>query len=249
MNETELGAAAKAGPPSQGWREQHDQLHQLLALDHEPVGVRGVAAPPHPTGKVSAAPACTLWREGAGAPITADAARHSGCRVGSHVMGFPVNSVDQRELERIACTMVDVSYLDPDEVSLIPRLPEHAAWRYAALADMESAPDLVVLWLKPGQMMLINEALGGAHWKYPKGIRITGRPACAALACAYESGEPVMSFGCTGMRTFTGIPDHYLLFVVPGARVEALCSALAHTVSANRAMRMFYDEHKEKRDP
>lgn len=226
-------------------REQHNQLKTLLELDYDPVGVCGRSHHAHASGGTVAAPACTFWRSAERVSVIANAADHAGCRVGAHVMGFHANTEDQRALEGLVRTMDDVSYLDAAEASSIPRLPEHAAWHYAPLAELDSPPDLVVLWLKAQQMMLVYEALGGAHWKHRKKLQVTGRPACGALALAYQSRQPVVSFGCAGMRIFTEIPDHYLLFVVPGARLHELCVSLAETVSANMAMQMFYRNHKD----
>jgi uncharacterized protein (DUF169 family) len=79
------------------------------------------------------------------------------------------------------------------------------------------------LWVDGRQVMLIQEAMGSAQWKSGKDLRTTGHPACDALALAYHHVEAVLSFGCAGMRTFTEIPDRYMLLVVPGESVEGLC--------------------------
>lgn len=107
-----------------------------------------------------------------------------------------------------------------------------------------SAPELVLLWIDGRQVMLIQEAMGNAHWISGKGLRTTGRPACGALALAYHYAEAVLSFGCTGMRTFTEIPNGFMLLVVPGESVEGLCRGLEQTAQSNAAMQSVYDKQK-----
>jgi len=111
-----------------------------------------------------------------------------------------------------------VSYILPEEVPALPRLPEHKAWHYTPLGAVSSTPELMLMWVDGRQVMLIQEAMGSAHWKSGTGLRTTGRPACGALALAYHHAEAVLSFGCAGMRTFTEIPDGFMLLVVPAKR-------------------------------
>lgn len=218
-------------------------LMNLLWLAHEPIGVSGAdAAPP---GQAAPAPsACTFWRRAERAAFSADAAAHANCKVGEHVMGFTLGEADQAQLGELVATMTGVAYILPEEVPAIPRLPEHKAWQYTPLRAATSPPDLVLMWVDGRQAMLIQEAMGSAHWHAGKGLRTTGRPACAALALAYHNGAAVLSFGCAGMRTFTEISDGSMLFVLPGELVEAMCRALAQTSQANAAVQCLYDRQK-----
>lgn len=102
----------------------------------------------------------------------------------------------------------------------------------------------MLLWIDGRQVMLIQEAMGNAHWRSGKGLRTTGRLACGALALAYHHAEAVLSFGSTGMRTFTEIPNGFMLLVVPGESVEGLCRGLEQTAQSNAAMQSVYDKQK-----
>ncbi len=227
-------------------QEQRNEFMSLLHLAHEPVGVSSADHDP-PAGDLSPVPsACGLWRRAERDALTAPAEAHGACRIGTHVMGFSLDGQDLHALGALVQTMTNAAYLKPDEASALPRLPVQRAWRYEPLKDADSAPDLVLLWVDARQMMLVQEALGGAHWKSGTGLQTTGRPACAALALAYRNIEPVLSFGCAGMRTFTAIPDQYMLLVVPGVLIEGLCEALSRTLSANALVQSLYDEQKAK---
>lgn len=226
--------------------EQHHQIKALLRLTYDPVGVSGTShSAPIPPGTTTPAPsACSFWRRAETTSFTADAAAHINCKVGAHVMGFSLEGEDMQALGALVQTMTGVSYIMPEEVPALPRLPEHTAWRYTSLRESTSTPELVLLWIDGRQVMLIQEALGSAHWKSGKGLRTTGRPACGALALAYHHAEAVLSFGCAGMRTFTEIPDQYMLCVVPGELVEGLCRGLEQTAQSNAAVQCVYDKQK-----
>lgn len=73
-----------------------------------------------------------------------------------------------------------------------------------------------------------------------------GRPACAALPVAFGNSRATLSFGCAGMRTFTGIHEDHLLGVLPGNKVEEFLDSLGSTMEANRQLRTFYEEHKAR---
>ena len=46
------------------------------------------------------------------------------------------------------------------------------------------------------------------------------------------------------MRTFTEIPDHYMLLVVPGEAAEGLCRALEQAAKSNAAVQCVYEKQK-----
>lgn len=225
--------------------KQHQQLKTLLRLAHDPVGVSGAGDSEPVSADIAPAPsACSFWRRAETARFAADAGAHTNCKVGAHVMGYSLAGEDMQALGELVQTMTGVSYIMPEEVPALPRLPEHKAWHYTPLGAASATPELVLMWVDGRQVMLLQEALGSAHWKSGKGLRTTGRPACGALALAYHHAEAVLSFGCAGMRTFTEIPDGYMLLVLPGESVEGLCRALAQTAQSNTAVQCVYDKQK-----
>ena len=225
--------------------EQHHQLKILLRLAHDPVGISGASGSETVTAELAPAPsACSLWRRAETAKFTADAKSHTNCKVGAHVMGFTLEDEDMQALGALVETMTGVAYILPEEVPALPRLPEHKTWHYTPLSVATASPELVLLWIDGRQAMLVQEAMGSAHWKSGKGLRTTGRPACGALALAYHHAQAVLSFGCAGMRTFTEVPDQFMLLVVPGEAVEGLCRALEQTAKSNAVVQCVYDKQK-----
>lgn len=99
--------------------------------------------------------------------------------------------------------MCECAYLDAAEASKVPGVsPSAAGILYGPPAELPAEPTLVLFWLTPSQTMIYNAAAGTASWTQDNPV-INGRPACAALPNALNSGNPTASFGCMGMRTFT----------------------------------------------
>jgi uncharacterized protein (DUF169 family) len=132
--------------------EQHNQLKTLLQLVYDPVGVSWVSdSEPITTGLAPAPSACSFWRRAETASFTADAASHTHCKVGAHVMGFSLGEQDMQALGVLVQTMTGVSYIMPEEVPALPRLPEHKARHYTPLRAVSAAPELVLMLDRAGR--------------------------------------------------------------------------------------------------
>jgi uncharacterized protein (DUF169 family) len=222
------------------------RLTTALTLDLPPIGLHftdtppdGVPRPGHPVTS-----ACAFWRLAEKGVFYAPAAAHDNCPIGAMVMGFPLTAPVQQQLGELMTSMCDCTYLSAEEGEKIPGVQHSAAGvLYGPLADLPATPDLLLVWLTPRQAMLYNEAVGTASWTTGS-ILSTGRPACAALPAALSSGNPTISWGCTGMRTFTEIPDDRLLAAVPGTRIGAFLDDLERTIASNATMRTFYESKK-----
>lgn len=227
--------------------EQATILSELLGLDQPPVALALVDSQPEgvPTTSKVAPSSCTFWREAEKGVFFATAEQHFNCPVGSHVMGFDMPENVQEMLGGLVQSMCDAQYLEMEEVAKIPSLgaANAAGIVYGPLADFPIDPDIVLMWLTPAQTMIYNETAGSANWT-TESATVSGRPACTALPLAAQSGDPKVSLGCIGMRTFTGISDDRLLAAVPGAKLAEFATALKSTVAANAAMKEFYEGHK-----
>lgn len=154
------------------------------------------------------------------------------------------NRSSARRLGGLVQSMCEAQYLSMDEAAKIPAVERHGAGiLYGPLHEFPLDPDLVLLWVNGAQAMLYSEAAGRASWTATP-MEVSGRPGCAALPLALRNGEPSMSLGCAGMRTFTEIGDDMNLAAIPGSALAAFVDALAGTVESNAAMRSFYAAHK-----
>jgi uncharacterized protein (DUF169 family) len=223
-----------------------DRLTTALALDTPPIALTFTDTPPDGVaGPEQVVPsACAFWRLAERGVFYATAEAHNNCPIGAMVMGFPLTEQLQVQLGAVVNSMCECNYLSPEESDKIPGVaPSAAGILYGPLAELPTAPGLVLFWLTPRQAMLYNEAAGTASWTQGS-ILSTGRPACAALPRALSSGSPTISWGCMGMRTFTGIPDDRLLATVPGDRVDSFVEDLERIVASNETMRTFYEGKK-----
>lgn len=223
------------------------RIVDALGLDRAPVALGFVDEPPAGVDRFAGAvpAACAFWREAERQVFFADADQHANCPIGAHVMGFPSDEARQADLQAVVERMLTCGYLDPEEPGRIPTVGRAAAGIvYGPLASFPVAADLVVLWLRPTQAMLLQEAVGKARWADGGGYGLLGRPGCAALPIALGDQVVSLSAGCTGMRTFTEVSGELLLAAVPGDDLDELAGRLEQAVEANRAMQDFYDERR-----
>ncbi|MGH3159236.1 MAG: DUF169 domain-containing protein [Streptosporangiaceae bacterium] len=223
-----------------------ERLTRALELDITPIALSFTDTPPEGVSRPDrpVPSACSFWRMAERGVFYAPAEAHHNCLVGTMVMGFPLGQELQQQLGELVNSMCECTYLMADEGDKIPAAKHAAAGiLYGPLADLPVPPELVLFWLTPRQAMLYNEAAGAASWARSS-IVSNGRPACAALPSALSSGDPVVSWGCMGMRTFTEVPDDRLLAVVPGSRIEEFTGDLDRVVAANQTMREFYQGKK-----
>lgn len=226
-------------------------VQKLLGLDSPPVGVAFLDAPPAGVAEWDggAAPAgCAFWKQAmSGRTFYTVQSAHHNCAVGSYTHRIPMPDDRAQELEKTIGFMVSSGYLRMEEVPGIPTLPRTPA--VVAYGPAEPAasfkPDVVIVAANPGQAMMLYEAALRAGVGQAL-TNVLGRPGCASLPLAVQSGTAAMSFGCKGNRTFTGISDQQMYFVVPGPAWPKLAAELEGVLSANRAMASHYEGKAEQ---
>lgn len=222
------------------------KLIELLTLAHPPVALAFVDQPPHgiPESTRPVPSACTFWRQAEQGTFYAPAAAHYNCPVGSMVMGFELPASVNEQLGGLVQSMCDAQYLSMDEAAKIPSVDKASTGIvYGPLQEFPLPADLILMWVSVGQAMIYSEAAGRAAWTN-KPMDVTGRPGCAALPLALRSGQPGMSLGCAGMRTFTEIGDELTLAALPSSALDSFVDSLTGTVASNTAMRSFYAQLK-----
>jgi uncharacterized protein (DUF169 family) len=222
---------------------------QILGLSSPPVAVAFLDSPP--AGLASwdgaAAPAgCAFWKQAMqGKAFYTSPADHHNCAVGSHTHAIALPPERAQELMDTVGFMVSNGYLRMEEVPGIPTLKKApGAVAYAPIDQADFAADVVIVAANPSQAMMLYEAALRAGVGQAL-TSVLGRPGCAALSLAMQSGTATMSFGCKGNRTFTGIDDSQMYFVVPGASWQKVVDALSATIESNRAMGAHYTRQAE----
>jgi uncharacterized protein (DUF169 family) len=217
-------------------------LTDLLQLTSPPVAITFTDSPPPGVSHVSAGePAgCGYWRRAAAGEVFFTVANdHKRCPIGAHTHNVALSPSEQQELMGLVQTMVDLSYLKMEEVPQIPtrKTPLEVAV-YAPLSHAPVPPDVVLVRGNARQLMLLAEAAQAA------GIAGTGatmgRPTCAVLPEAINSGRTAASFGCVGNRVYTGAAETEAYFAVPGSQLAAIEQSLAVIVRANEQLEAFH---------
>lgn len=224
-------------------------LQQDLGLSKQPIAV-GFFDDEAPAGveqwSGGAVPAgCSFWREAwEGRTFYTVPADHYNCAVGAYTHNIPQPSFRSTALNDTIAFMISSGYLQMAEVPMIPVLPNSP--RYVAYGPAEERrfrADVVVIAARPAAMMLIYEAAlrsGVGNIATPA----LGRPGCAVLPMALNSGSSALSFGCKGNRTFTGLPDEEMYLAIPGTKWDAVADTLRTIASANAAMESHYRQHE-----
>ena len=109
---------------------------------------------------------------------------------------------------------------------------------YGPLTNLPIAPELVLVRGTAAQLMLLAEAAQMAG--LTAALPTMGRPTCAALPLASQSGKLAMSLGCVGNRVYTGLPDDEAYVAIPGASLAPLLQWLSGVVKANAALLEFH---------
>ena len=218
------------------------QLGELLQLRIPPVAVAFSDSPPEGIGHVEdvAPSGCTYWKQASeGRTFYTEAPDHTGCAIGAFTHGVDLSEEQQQELNDLIGTMVELEYLDPAEVSDIPKLEgKFEVATYGPLAEVAFEPDAVLVCGTARQMMLLAEAAHSAGVCCETSM--VGRPTCAAIPAVMRSGGSATNLGCIGNRVYTEISDDELYFIFAGSQLRPIVEKLATIVTANRELEKFH---------
>ena len=217
------------------------ELQTLLGTRGAPIGIAFRDSPPAGVRRAPAAPtSCAYLRAaGTGEVFYTEADDHEGCPIGAHTHGVQLSAAKKDELMGLVKTMVGLEYLKMEEVPQIPHRAEPLRVAvYGPVEKMPCEPDLVLVRGTARQLMLLAEAsqMAGAAGDTPP----MGRPTCAVLPQALQSGKTASSFGCIGNRVYTGLPDDEAYVAVPALRLGAVVERLRAVVRANAELEKFH---------
>ena len=217
-------------------------LTDLLGLTRSPVAVAFQDSAPEGVSRIDAtAPSgCTYWKLAAdGRTFYTEAADHFGCPIGSYTHGIDLPAEQGQELEGVIGTMVELEYLDPDEVPAIPRREDSfGVVTYAPLANASFEPDVILVSGNARQMMMLAEAAHSAGVACQ--TTMVGRPTCAAIPEVMKSGLSATNLGCIGNRVYTEMQDDEIYFVFAAAQLDKISGKLAAIVNANEKLEEYH---------
>ena len=221
-------------------------LQNLLGLRKRPIAIAFCDAPPEGLAPWSGGPmpsGCAFWQQAwAGRSFYTIPSDHYNCLIGCHTHNIPLPAEHAAGLSETVGLMVTNGYIRSEEVAGIPTVGKTPSFvAYGPIDDCDFQPDMVVLAVAPAQAMMLYEAAlkAGAG----NGVMNTlGRPACAVLPLAQQTGLASLSLGCIGNRLRTGIGDDEMYLAIPGDKWEAVLEGAMAALTANEKMTEYYKD-------
>jgi uncharacterized protein (DUF169 family) len=189
------------------------------------------------TGTVPAG--CRFWQEAAGGVFATEASQHDLCSIGVHTHNLESSPAGQKDLGDALKVFADLGYVREQDLPQIPVLERRSKFViYGPLNWVPLAPDVVLLFVSADQSLILSEASQQVDGGLPPAM---GRPACAVVPHAFNTGRTALSLGCCGARAYLDIltPD-VALYAIPGVKLEPFTERVAALAKANSILTMFH---------
>jgi uncharacterized protein (DUF169 family) len=236
-------AAGKSGNliSMPAYSEIANTLTGALGLAQPPIAVCFTDSPPAGVALWSGhAPAgCRFWQEAATRVFATTAADHGLCSIGLYTHNLGLSPAAETDLNDALKVFADLTYVRPQDVSAIPVLqPRPKYVVYGPLAEVPLDPDVVLLFLQASQSLILSEASQQLEAGLPPAM---GRPACAIIPQAANSGRSALSLGCCGARAYLDVlTDDIALYAIPGPSIAAFSERIEALSKANQVLLKFH---------
>ena len=223
------------------------QLTQTLTLQLPPIAVTVTAEPPDGVAAFDgvAAAGCQFWDIASKGPVVTSTPDHELCAVGIHTlqMEAPSDTCTQ-EIGEVLSVLGDLGYVRESDVARIPVMPQPSTHVvYAPLSNAPVAPDVVMLFADARHSLVITEAVEQIEEGLPPAL---GRPACAAIPQAINSGRAALSLGCCGARAYLdGLRDEVAIWAIPGDKIAVYADRIKTLAHANQVLTQFHARRRE----
>lgn len=182
---------------------------------------------------------CRFWQEAATRVFATVPQDHQLCSIGVYTHHLTGGDGYQTDLQDALKVFGDLGYVRESDLPFIPVLNREAkVVVYGPLSANPLPPDVVLLFVKASQTLILSEASQQLENGLPPAM---GRPACAVVPQAFNTGRTALSLGCCGARAYLDVltPD-VALYAVPGARLEAFAARVAELAKANTVLTAFH---------
>jgi uncharacterized protein (DUF169 family) len=220
-------------------------LTDALSLSRPPISVSFAdeipAGVPIFSGTVPAG--CRFWQEATERVFATVAQDHELCAIGVYTHNLDSTPAQQKDLGDALKVFADLGYVRPADLPFIPVLNRKAkAVIYGPLGAVLVAPDVVLLFVRADQTLILSEASQQLENAMPPAM---GRPACGVVSQAYNTGRTAMSGGCCGARAYLDVLNpEVALFAVPGSILEAFTDRVVELAKANAILAAFHTRRR-----
>ena len=203
----------------------------ICLTDAVPVGVQSWSGH-SPAG-------CRFWQEAAARVFATSAIDHSLCSIGQYTHNLEMSPSSGKDLGDALKVFADLSYVRAEDVAQIPVLASKPSYViYGPLAEIPTDPDVVLLFVRADQTLILSEASQQLEGGQPPAM---GRPACAVIPQAKNSGHSALSLGCCGARAYLDVlSDDVAMYAIPGASIGAFAERIAALAKANEILTQFH---------
>jgi len=216
-------------------------LHDFLKLGQPPVGVafRDTVPDAVEAYRGSVPGGCSFWQEATQRVFATVPGDHELCAVGVYTHNLEASQRVQTDLQDALKAFGDLRYVRAEDLPLIPALNRLAkVVVYGPLSSLPVPPDVVLLFAKADQTLILSEAAQQIENGFPIAM---GRPACAVIPQAFNSGRAAMSLGCCGARAYLdALTPEIALFAVPEEKIEAFTERVVALAQANETLSAFH---------
>ena len=194
------------------------------------------------TGRVPAG--CRFWQEAATEVFATSSSDHDLCAIGTFTHNLETTEAHEADRRDALKIFADLGYVREQDIAAIPVLesrPSHVV--YGPLATIPLAPDVVLLFGKADQMLILSEASQQVEGGLPPAM---GRPACAIVPQAYNTGRAALSLGCCGARAYLDVlTDDVALWAIPGSKLDLYAERIAVLAKANTILTTFHQVRRK----
>jgi uncharacterized protein (DUF169 family) len=216
-------------------------LTDSLGLELPPIAISLTdAAPPGVPAFTGTVPAgCAFWQEAARGAFVTSARDHDLCAIGTFTHNLETTQAHEADRRDALRVFADLGYVRPEDIPMIPVLPErrrHVV--YAPLAATPLPPDVVMLFVRADQSLILAEATESLDRGQPPAM---GRPACAVVPQARNTNRAALSLGCCGARAYLDtLSDGVALYAIPGSRLAEYTERVSALARANKVLAAFH---------
>jgi uncharacterized protein (DUF169 family) len=182
---------------------------------------------------------CRFWQEAGDHVFATVAGDHELCAIGSYTHNLESTPAQQKDLGDALKVFADLGYVRSADLPFIPVLNRKAkVIIYGPLAGVPVAPDVILLFVRADQTLILSEAAQQLENALPPAM---GRPACAVVSQAYNTGRTALSGGCCGARAYLDVlKPEVALFAVPAPILEAFTERVVELARANSVLTAFH---------
>lgn len=217
-------------------------LIDALDLPVAPVAVCFADSVPEgvPAYRGSVPAGCRFWQEAATRVFATVASDHELCAIGVYTHNLEGAAGYQGNLQDSLRVFGDLGYVRQEDLPFIPVLNRAAkVVVYGPLGATPLTPDVALLFVKPNQTLILSEASQQMENGLPPAM---GRPACAVVPQAINTGRTALSLGCCGARAYLdALTPDLALYAIPGSQLETFAERVASLAKANAVLTAFHN--------